>query len=401
MKILLFFGALLLAAWGCIEPYEPEVGAYDSVLVVDGLLSNHSGPATVILSRSFPYSEDTGVHVSNATVMIENEQGENILLEEISPGTYQSDSSRFQGKPGIKYRLLVRTPDDNEFESDWELLKVAPPIDQIKVEYKEILSNDPEGDPIPGAQFLVSTRDPENKTRYYRWEFEETYRYFLSYPPLIRVEFSDRPGNGQDQVFYNNGNNFEGYRCWKTEKSKQLIIATTEALSQDIIVDHPFLYVDNSTPRLSTKYSVLLKQYAITKNHYAYLKKIEEINETTGSLFDPIPNEVYGNIRSSDNSNIPVLGYFSVSGVTEKRIFLARSDLMERFAVPRGPECPSDTIELDFQLLKSKVRSPSIILYDYNYNLLGFPIGFVLSGPECTSCAASGAVNKAPDFWED
>jgi hypothetical protein len=367
--------------------------------VVDALLTDETGPSTVILSRSFSYKDDIGIPYEKATVIIEDDQGESTILDEITPGIYQTDSTTFQGQIGKSYRLVVRTAEGNTFESDWELMKAAPPIESIRAAFQERLPDDPDSNPIPGIQFYLNTKDGENKTKYYRWDYVETYQYYLPYPPYIRVEFSDNPGNGQDQILLNIGNDFEGTRCWKTEKSKELIFATTESLSQDIIRDFPFLYINNTTPRLSFRHSVLVRQFAISESYFKYLKKLEETNETTGSLFDPIPNEVFGNIKSSDGKNIPVFGYFNVAGVSEKRFFLARQDLDEKFSVNLGPKCVTDTIDLDFRTLNRRVNFSGMVLYDYHYSLFGDPIAFILTDRVCTSCAVNDATNKQPDFW--
>ena len=41
-----------------------------------------------------------------------------------------------------------------------------------------------------------------------------------------------------------------------------------------------------------------------------HLDKIAEINQTSGGLFDAIPNEVFGNIKSSDGNENSGFGIF-------------------------------------------------------------------------------------------
>ncbi len=399
MKKYFYLIFLAFALWTCVEPFEPEVGAYDSTLVVDGLFSNSEEPSVITLSRSFPYSEKVGFFIENATVVIEDDQGGRVQLAEAEPGVYQTDPAVFKGQNGRSYRLLINTPDGNQFESDWEEMKPAPPIDNLYFAVEEKIPDDPTLRPRPGAQVYISAKDAENNTRYYRWEYVETYQFGLRYPPILRVDYGSRPGNGEDEVVWLFGEEFEGGRCWKTERSTELIIATTENLTQDVVQDFPLRFVSNTTSRLYIRYSLLVKQYATSQAYYEFLRKIQEINQTTGSLFDPIPNEVFGNIRSSDGKDIPVLGYFGVAGVSERRLFINRADLPRGFGAPFGPTCLNDTIDLNFQTLFDKTKSGSLVVYDHLYNLFGSPIGFVMSQPPCTSCAASDATNEIPDFW--
>lgn len=399
MNRIIYSALLALCLWACVEPFEPEVGTYDSALVVDGIFSDSEEPSTVYLSSSFDYAAIEVPVVTGAQVMIEDDQGNSIVLEETKAGVYQTNPAQFRGQIGRSYRLLINTPDGNRFESDWEVMKTAPPVETIEAEYMEREQDNPLLKPIPGLQLYLSTSDSENNTRFYRWEFEETYQYLLRYPPFIRVEFGPTPGQGNDEIFEIIGPEFEGFRCWKTEESRQILVATTENLTEDVVADFPLHFVSNKTPRLAYRYSILVKQYAISKENYEFLNKVKELNQTTGSLFDAIPNEVFGNVRSSDGKNIPVLGYFSVAGVSSKRVFFDRSDTPFTSSPPFGPTCLTDTIPLSFITLDRKLNSNDWILYDYHVNDNEERIGYLLSRQACTSCAGDDATNTKPDFW--
>lgn len=399
MRIYIYFTFLALSIWTCVEPFEPEVGTYDSTLVVDGIFNDGEEPSRIFLSSSFAYSENENIPIQGAQVVIEEEQGGRTILVESTPGVYQTDPSTFKGEVGKSYRLLVNTPDGNAFESSWEQMKASPAIEDLHYAIEERAPDDPNLQPVPGAQIYLSTKDTENNTRYYRWEFEETYQYSLPHPPAIRATFGDPPGRGNDEVQYIPLSEWEGAVCWKTEYSQQILIATTENLSQDFVKDFPVYFVSNKTTRLSKRYSMLIKQYAISQSYYKYLEKVEAINETTGSLFDPIPNELFGNIRSVNGKEIPVLGYFGVAGIAATRIFINREDLPVDLRMPYQPLCLNDTIPLSFSRLYSETKFRHRALYDYNYNLVGTPIAYLLTDPICASCAANNATNVKPDFW--
>lgn len=395
MKKYCFFFVILFNIAACIEPYEPEVGEYERTLVVDGIMTDGASPFKIQLSRSFPYSSEENPAIANAQVFIETEQGEKIRLAETNPGIYENDPSVFKGETGKSYRLLITTPEGNQFESDWQQLKPSPSFD-LAVAYQEKLNSNNEVE--LGAQINLSTADGENNTRFYRWEFEETYEYLLLYPPRIEVKFGNRPGNGLDEILDIPPSDFEGYTCWQTADSKNIMIATTENLAQDVIQDFPLHYIDARTSRLYRRYSILVKQYALSEDYFDYLKKVEEVNETTGSLFDPIPNEFFGNITSSDGRDLPVLGYFAIAGIQEKRIFIERADLPVGLAAPYGPFCASDTLSLNFKTLYQELNKGNY-LYDYNYTPFGDIIGYLVTKPSCAKCEASNASNIRPDFW--
>ncbi|MBX2871734.1 MAG: DUF4249 domain-containing protein [Saprospiraceae bacterium] len=399
MKRTIYAALLAVGVWTCVEPFEPEIGSYERTLVVDAVFTNSEEPSKVYLSRSFDYGAIEVPVVTGAQVLIEDDQGNSATLEETKDGTYETNPALFPGQIGRSYRLIINTPDGNRFESTWELMKAAPSVETIEAEFREQELDDPLQAAVPGLQLQLSTRDTENNTRYYRWEFEETYQYLLRYPPFIGVEFGPIPGRGNDEIFEISGPEFEGFRCWKTEDSRQILVATTENLTEDVVEDFPLHFVSNKTPRLAYRYSILVKQYAISKENYEFLNKVKEINQTTGSLFDAIPNEVFGNISSSDGKNIPVLGYFSVAGLSTKRAFFDRQDTPFSTSPPFGPSCLNDTIPLSFITLDRKLNGNGWVLYDYHVNDNDERIGYLLSRPPCTRCAGNDATNIKPDFW--
>lgn len=399
MNRIIYAVLIALCVWTCVDPFEPEVGDYDSALVVDGVFSDSDQPSKVFLSRSFDYNAIEVPLVSGAQVVIEDDQGNSHVLEETKEGTYETNPAQFSGQIGRTYRLLINTPDGNRFESSWEAMKAAPPIETIEGEFMERERDDPLQGSLPGLQLYLSTRDSEHNTRYYRWEFEETYQYLLRHPPVIRVEFGSPPARGNDEIFDIDVADFEGFRCWKTEASRQILVATTENLTEDVVSDFPLHFISNRTPRLAYRYSILVKQYAISKENYEFLNTVRELNQTTGSLFDAIPNEVFGNISSAEGKNVPVLGYFSVAGISTKRVFFDRSDNPFSSFPPLGPECLNDTIPLSFSTLNSKVNFNDWQLYDYHVNDNEERIGYLLSRLPCTRCAGNDATNVKPDFW--
>ena len=388
---------VLIPISSCVEPFEPEVVEYDSILVVDGFFTNDDSPSRVYLSTSFAFSEEKGEPIENAQVIIEEQDGDRAELDEVEPGTYQTDPSLFKGLIGKSYRLLIKASNGNDFFTDWQLMKASPPIENIRYDFVDVPTDDPFSPFTKVAQFFISTNDPEGSTLYYLWEWEETYVYSLRYPIFIVADFQGAPGGGDDRIIELHGQEFAGFLCYKMESSKEIIVATTENLTRDAVIDMPLRSIDNNSSKLSSRYSLLAKQYAISEEYFKFLKILEETNETTGGLFDAIPNEVFGNVKSM-NGNIPVLGYFGVGGVEKSRIFVDRSDIPDTFGAPRGPNCPVDTIDLSFPVLFGRLQG-GLTLFNYNRSLFGTILGYLLTEPECSECSALDATNQEPDFW--
>ena len=400
-KIIRIFFLLLvtIVMVRCIEPYEPEVVEYESSLVVDGFYNNSDSPSNVILSQSFGYQEDVPEYIDNAQVTIEDDQGRMMTLLHMGNGLYQTDPISQKGEVGRSYRLLIDIPERGNYISGWEAMLASTLIGEIDIEYQEKERNDPDAKNQVGAQVFLSTEDTEKEVSFYKWELEETYLYNLIFDPQIKAVFGSNPGRGQDSIIVIPFSLRQGNICYKTELSKSILISSTEGLTENKVNKFPLIFVTNETARFYIRYSLLTKQFSISKEYHENLRKVAEVNQTTGSLFDPIPNEIFGNIKNVNDDTEPILGYFGVGGVSEKRIFIERGDLPMRFPVPFGPFCLSDTLDLDFEDLYSKTSTGSLVLSRYHTNLFGTPIGYIITQPDCVYCTSNDATNQAPDFW--
>ncbi len=271
-------------------------------------------------------------------------------------GSYETDPLIHKGEIGRSYRLLINIPGGGQYASGWETMLAAAPIGDVETEYQERERNNPNAKDQKGVQVFLSNEDTEHDISFYKWEFAETYQYTLVFPPEIDAVFGSNPGSGQDSIIIIPRQLLHGRICYKTEYSKSITTRSSEGLTENKISRLPLTFISNETLRLFIRYSMLLKQFAITKEYHENLRKIAEVNQTSGSLFDPIPNEIFGNIKNVDNDREPVLGYFGVGGVSEKRIFIERSDLPLGFFGSFEDRCESDTIPLDFKHLYSRVK---------------------------------------------
>jgi hypothetical protein len=113
-----------------------------------------------------------------------------------------------------------------------------------------------------------------------------------------------------------------------------LNIASTREFGVDIIRRQPINFVPKRGKKLSSRYSILIKQYSLTQQAYDYWENVKEQLEGAGSIFSPPPSQIIGNVYNIDDDTELVLGYFQVSAVREKRFFIARGE------VPGNPGGP-------------------------------------------------------------
>src|SRR5690606_31777746 len=76
---------------------------------------------------------------------------------------------------------------------------------------------------------------------------------------------------------------------------------------------------------LQTRYRMQVYQHAITPDAYEFYRIMGQQKESTGTVFDPPPSEIRGNMRSAQNEQ--VLGFFDVSGVVMHEIDIRADDI--------------------------------------------------------------------------
>ena len=371
------FRILVLMAFllpgGCIEPFEPDIEKYENILVVDGLITDKKEVYTIRLSRTLRFDESRPIMETGALVEVVDDQGNLFSFNESSDGIYTSDTNSFVGVPGRSYMLMIQTQDGAYYASSVDLLKAAPVIDSVFYKYKE--ETLPGNEILQGIEIILDTDDPQNGTRYYRWEWLETWEFSVPYTKL-------------------------GYEarefCWASEPSDQIVIASTMQLSKDVVNDQRIYFVDNRSNRLLKAYSTLIRQYALTETTYSFWREIELLNEHTGSLFDPPPASVTGNVMNENDPDEPVLGFFQVSGVSEKRFFFRHEELPSLFRAPTEYEFCSmiDVIGPG----ESYIQKGWIVML--RYFDLDIEHTILVNFAACYDCTARGS-NKRPDYWID
>lgn len=370
---------LLLLFSNCVEEFNPEAQDYENLLVVDAFLSDSDEPFTVTLSRSFPIDTSQFIPESGATVRLSSESGEVYnLLETESPGNYQF-AGHIATQVGQSYKLSILARSGNQYESSSVIMRKTPEIDSITYRFEEQQTAG-----LKGMQVYANTHDPDNNSWYYRWEWDETWDFIMPYDSYLIWE-DDMIKQRFDRL----------YRCWKYGSSTSIDISSSKNLIEDRISDFPLHYVSTETDRLGSKYSLLVRQYALSEESYNYWKELKGATESLGTLFDPQPSIVYGNIQNINDPNEIVLGYFDASTVSEERIFIRRGELPLGVRVPNFFKHCTDSIVSEYQI-------PEMIdnywwLVGETVNEAGFP-AILMSTKPCIDCTLYGS-REQPDFW--
>ncbi|HEY9194762.1 MAG TPA: DUF4249 domain-containing protein, partial [Mucilaginibacter sp.] len=368
----------------CRKPYTPSViSTTDSYLVVEGVINSGSDSTIISLSRTVPLSVNSDpIAELNAQVTIEPENGGGSYpLYEFSAGKYATAGLNLDVTK--KYRLHIMVA-GSEYASDYMPVKKTPPIDSISYKISS-----------KGLQINANTHDPANGTRYYRWAYEESWRFHSRYNSGLIVKNGAIVARSAGEMVY---------YCYAGDRSSNIILASSSKLTQDVISEAPVTIIPPTSEKLGIKYSILLKQYALTKEEYAFWENMKKNSEQLGSIFDPQPSQNNGNIHNLTHPDQPAIGFISITNVQTKRIFLDSSLFPADWGPLNDPSCGVDSAlyndpktgrdEVQNKIIRGGLIPMATISPD-GYHI----IGYTASSVYCIDCTLRGKV-EAPPFWQ-
>ena len=396
----------------CIEPFNATVGdTASSLLVVDGLISNKNTAHSVKLTRSVANIDEDVIPVTHAFVVIEDDLGGEVVLQEMDSGIYETDTLNFQGVPGRTYTLYIRTNQGEEYRSTPCLMKPSSHIDSVFITPGNDYSTETDRQ-YNGIGVYVSGNVNSDEIKYLRWSYKEDWKFGV---PFGSVQIPTPDGEWE----YINPNS----ECWKSSVSTNILLYSfNNQTGQNVIGKELYFIPSQKSDRLNRRYSTLVEQYSISKEEYEFWQKLEQSNSGVGNIFGEQPFSIIGNMKNINNPNEGVLGFFQVAGYTSERIFIGSSDIYD-FRLPMTnfyKSCEVDSF-LIAELNKTAVENGTPLflnMYDiyerfvlneaYNYEL-AYPVtdetgmitlGLGLTMRECADCSLSGDTEK-PDFWDD
>lgn len=369
---------MMLLFSSCVEPYFPEVlESPSSFLVVNGFL-NANGRTTIQLLRTQSIN-DTGTPPAeaNATVVVESENGERYGLHETGYGTYVHPNLQLSTEK--KYRLYIRTRNGKEYASDYVVVKVTPAIDNVH--WKAVNGE---------VKVYVNTHDASNNTHFYKWDYEQTWQFRTAFFSVLKYENRQvRQRTPEDESIY---------VCWKSDNSTTIEISSSVKLNEDRINDYHLLSIPYNSEKVSMKNSILVKQYALTREAFEYFELLKKNTESIGTLFDPLPSQLNSNIRSLSDPNEMVIGYMTATTTETKRMFIDSRDLPRDWRL-YYPSCELDSVMIASGMVQERFDGGGLVPVDEIYGSAPGPIGYTYAARPCVDCTLQGT-NVKPAFWE-
>jgi hypothetical protein len=386
MKKIFTYILLLLFAFGCKEKYiSPVISPTTGYLVVEGIINSGNGETNIILSRTSKLDEQSITYETAAVVAVESEDNKIFAMNEFNTGHYTISNLNLSNAK--KYRLSITTKDGKIYKSDFVAIKNNPPIDSLswKREGRDV-------------QLYINTHDPNNNTKYYQWEYAETWEIHSYYLSTLKFQVgTNSKGARTYSAVYNDsstyGPDMKKYYCWKTAPSTTIITGSTMSLANDVI-NLPLINIPADSWKMNILYSVNTRQYSLSQGRYEFLQRMKKNTEGTGSVFDAQPSELNSNIHCISNPKEPVIGYIDICPVQEQRIFINRKALPDWNYNQSCSEVEIANIS-DSIAIKSLFLLPT---YPNTDPMTGRIISFFAAPPECVDCKLKGSSTK-PSFW--
>lgn len=381
------FLLLCLSIVSCTDPYQMQTNTFEDAVVIEATITNILQKQVIKVSRTYRF-EDTGpVFEEGATVSVTDSDGN--LYNFIEENNTYVSTAAFQAVSGRQYQLSVTTSDGRKYVSNQEILPTVTNIESVTASAQS-------RDNKRGVEIRVKSFDPTNSSKYYRYEYEETYKIISpKWRPYKAVvtgleEFEIVPRTEQVQT------------CYSTDKSTDIILVNTNENQEDR-VDFALRFISNQNYIISHRYSILVHQYVQNLHAFTFYKNLKKISES-GNIFSPNqPGLISGNIKCVNSPNEKVIGFFDVSPISSKRIFFNYADLFPNEPLPpykvncnelqllfcfgADPFCHGESI-------MTYLRTNTMAVYEYADRP-----SYIFVPTPCADCTSFSS-NVIPPFWE-
>ena len=154
----LLIALLILSHASCERVIDIEVRNTQSMIIIEGTITNEAGPHIVRITRSVGFSSPNGFPpVSGADVIIDDNVGNSERLIEVSPGVYAT--TYMNGVPGRSYTIKV--------SAEGRMYEAASTMpSHVKLDTVHVVQGT-----RPGGTFyylMPQWEDPESEVNFYR-----------------------------------------------------------------------------------------------------------------------------------------------------------------------------------------------------------------------------------------
>jgi hypothetical protein len=299
----------------CVDEINLVIEGSNQALVIDAWMGNIPGDTYVKVYRTAPYVSGvlnpgyTNVPVDR--VAVEDREGQSVLFN-LDRGTYRPPVD-FYPETGKDYRLVVELAAGEVFESSWETMPPAVAIQDIVTEASE-------------RQVMITS----GQTQFFQVRTFADVQAKVTDPGVGDLGYLIET-SGIEELYTSSNRDNCACSCYENRPS---IFAGMNVVSNSFFQGRDFGVSLGEIPLSHLgRYYVSAKIKAVTQTSYAYLSQIDQQQRNSGSIFDPAPFRIKGNIKKRGDEEQLVLGGFFLfqESTFEKLLFRTqiRSESLE------------------------------------------------------------------------
>lgn len=309
---------IILLCACCVDPFNTSLPGNKTV-VVDGLITDQSGPQTVSLS----YSSNVGVGkftrelISGAVVIIIDGGGTQTQMNEVAAGFYQTDST-YSAQKGKNYFIRIKL-NNQIYESDIETLLPVGQLDSLFFKLNTTY-------PVNQFEVYANSSKSAMSTGLMRWRSSFIYQIYTQ--PSLHTDENGRisplPCSGASTI---PATACTCCTCWVSGQNTGVIISDESNFNNNKFNNNLVANIPIGDQQFEFKYYLRVDLLSLSTVAYDFWNLVRSEQTGATSLFQPASVRVRGNVHSMTNPNEQVLGLFQVSSVFSKSIFINRNDI--------------------------------------------------------------------------
>lgn len=329
---------LILILWisSCIDKFNFTSEEPQRILNVEGFITTIPKAHQIRLSRVEKFGPEfigLGRPINLANVLIKDDLARVENLVETGSG-YYSTSPDFAAVVGRSYNLEIQLLDGRRYVSLREKVAPVPEVDSVTYHSVRTVTTDRLNDEI-GVQVMAHFQDPPEQENYYFWNLLESDFVLVTEPELYHLPPDHRtcPKCPAPKPCCS--------RCFHKNIPKPTnIITLSDTEFNGIYQRRGIAYVIDDGLRFKETYRLDIQHLSVSAETHRFLKLIDQQLSLTGSVFDPPPANIRGNMISLNDRDEQVLGHFFVSDERFLRIYIQRDQL--EFRLSPQTTVPSD-----------------------------------------------------------
>ena len=294
---------------GCLDEYAAPINQKTEQLVVESLLTNETLVPQIKLSTTLQFGSALEYKpVRGAFVKIIDNEGIETIFQQVSTqlGVYRIYDAAFKAVPGKSYKLTIKLTDGRTFESPSEKMPIPVEIDALSAKFENPSA---EGKPGQmGYKVYAQLNDPQNTLNFYRWTTYSIYKKKSTGVPCFT-------------------NSICNERCWVQNNENPILLLSDNGVDGNKLTNLPVYF---SPVYYYGKHYVEISQFNISKTTFQFWQRFNSQSVRSGTIFDPLPAPVLGNVINKNDKKDIALGYFEVSSISKKRLEIDGDTLVSK-----------------------------------------------------------------------